>query len=160
MRNSRFIEEEMAFDAGDPKCKVPFLYAGSTGKLVRQDLRLSGWVDAFNAWNVHCGDINGDGYDDFWFEELRWSESPVRPLIFLNDRAGGFARAPNAAFPAVKGIPPRTLLNSIVGDFDGDGITDYVVYANMLPYDYNGLPVFRYLRGSRRLNVMSPAPAR
>ncbi|NEQ98786.1 MAG: hypothetical protein F6K30_19040 [Cyanothece sp. SIO2G6] len=70
------------------------------------------------------GDYNGDGADDFIRQEKGvWDDDRFRTAeIYLSNRNGTFTREDIPRSFAMKG----DLTNLIVGDYDGDGRTDFI----------------------------------
>jgi hypothetical protein len=121
------------------------------GRLEPATLSIVGWETNLNSWALHCKDVNGDGYDDIWIEALRDGDQGTQPLLFLNDRQGSFRRVPRGGFVSYTTPQEQDNYAAILGDFDGDGLIDYVT----IPSKGDGemeRDTLRLVRGLRRLD--------
>ena len=100
----------------------------------------AGWMFGYPpaaAWTPTVGDFNGDGRTDFAFLGSTYAD------LFLSNGNGTFA-ATTYSYPAgwVFGNPPSTTFSPIVGDFNGDGKTDFALlgstYADLFLSNGNG----------------------
>ena len=73
--------------------------------------------------SVQVGDFNGDGKVDLFVVRTPTSTGKGEMRVLLGNGAGGFASANPAGYAAAS----SSLVNAIVGEFNGDGRTDVAV---------------------------------
>lgn len=81
--------------------RVAFTYAFRDGVLQAMPAPIEGLDATTNRWGTTCEDLNGDGFDDIWVTVLRDGFRDMFPLIYLNQRDGGFRRVADARYPPV-----------------------------------------------------------
>ena len=94
--------------------------------LARSNLSIKNEVTDFSPYRMICEDVNGDGYDDIVVLQLDRSTKSY-PLIYINDRQGGFSLVDQKYFPPA--LPVGYGVSSIYTDIDGDGISDLVYWT-------------------------------
>jgi hypothetical protein len=105
-----------------------------------------------NLRNMICTDINSDGYDDIIMQVLANGISDVSPIIYLNNKQGGFVRSKYYQDVMINsGSSSSYLEGAIVGDFNGDQIIDIVTFPSIFN-DVNQLSsTFRFFKGLKQL---------
>jgi YD repeat-containing protein len=73
------------------------------------------------------GDFNGDGKTDI----LKWSDTYTGNALFLSNGDGSFTQAPNFNITNTNLSHSDGTIGSLLGDFNGDGKTDILVWANL-----------------------------
>ena len=108
-----------------------------------------------NANEFDCKDINGDGYDDIVIYAMRRGTASASPIVYLNNKDGTFSKSTYNNFVSMSPDSQVDLESSIIGDFDGDGIPDVVIFPSSPPSQntsqaYKG--TMKFFKGLRKLN--------
>ena len=122
----------------------------ANGTLTRFIIPVKNEITNFNSLHMSCGDVNGDGFDDIVVEQLGAGNVNVSPLIYLNDKNGGFSLVDPVSFPSASAINNDT--SSMFVDLDGNGISDLMYWA-VNGVNTNAKPVqFQIFKGLRNIN--------
>ena len=125
--------------------------------LVIQDEVIDGYIQGYP--NFECFDINGDGYEDIVaYPAAKASGDPdkrsdAQPYIYLNQKNGKFKRFTTTQMSKFQSHNYIDIETSLVGDFDGDGIKDIVIYP--MNTGSNTITVNRdikFYKGIKRIN--------
>ncbi|MDX8355531.1 FG-GAP-like repeat-containing protein, partial [Cognatiyoonia sp. IB215182] len=130
-----FIRQETAgWDEDDIRTAEVFLATGSgtfenAGRL--RHLANDGDVFRGSVTDLITGDFNGDGMTDFIRQETAgWDEDDIRTAeVFLATGGGTFenaGRLRDLSDHIDENVFRGSLTNLISGDFDGDGVTDFI----------------------------------
>lgn len=131
--------------------KVPYFFNVSGGRLTESQIQISGWHNAFNSHELRCFDVNSDGYDDIVINELRDGTSGTFPLVFLNNKSGGFKKVNDSLYPRFTTNAEQDNLSVLLADFDGDGVIDYISLPEK-SVDGSAQGTIRFFKGVRNLN--------
>ncbi len=124
----------LAFSLSDPLTNIPI---GITGEIRKMAL-----------FQMRCNDLNGDGFEDIAM--LPWGPQ-AKPVIYLNNRAGGFRYIDEKIFPSPNAIDINSTM--ILEDIDGDGIRDLVYWSlTGVTGQTNGAVNFLLYKGLRNLD--------
>lgn len=136
--------------------KIAYTYLNNN-KLVIEYPKIENEVSAINSERFLCKDFNNDGIEDILFyPNVNRSEQnlEVSPIIYFGKQDGSYSKSK---------FTPVTLLNSeinrmnqitsVLGDFNGDGYHDFVVYSNDIGYGLlpNLEKTFLLYKGNRML---------
>jgi hypothetical protein len=123
--------------------------SASGDQLTLETLVLDKPLSVRNANFFDCRDLDGDGYDDFVVYPYR---AGGRPLVYLNDKAGGFRKVDDSKFPEAPAEWGESA-TALLDDLDGDGIPDLVLWpANGVNAQILPSIRFRVYKGLRRLD--------
>ena len=136
--------------------KIAYTYLNNN-KLVIEYPKIDNEISTINSDNFLCKDLNNDGIEDILFyPNVNRSEQnlEVSPIIYFGKQDGSYSKSK---------FTPVTLLNSeinrmnqitsVLGDFNGDGYHDFVVYSNDIGYGLlpNLEKTFLFYKGNRML---------
>ena len=95
------------------------------GKVVSVDLKIDNQKSQDQNSNMNnCRDINGDGYDDI----VAYPISPTgTPVVYLNNKNGGFTYLDSNKFPTLKENWWRA--TAVLHSFNKQGLTDLLVFS-------------------------------
>ena len=99
--------------------------------------------------DVHCRDVNGDGYDDLVADGIG---DGVRPIVFLNNHAGRLVRVPDSVFPPNPSDGSGGWQSYFL-DIDGDGIEDLLYFPRASCDGRAACANFPVYKGRRPLRV-------
>ena len=103
-------------------------------------------LQGISPHRMNCEDLNSDGYDDIVIYRWRGGE---KPIIYLNNKNGGFNRVKDTNFP----IYTTVEAGQLYVDIDGDGIRDLIYYPILQNYrgnvNYGRLIIYK---GNRQIN--------
>lgn len=89
-------------------------------------------------YRLLVGDINGDGYDDLYaIKKTTERGNRISPMVFLNDGTGSFTSQSIAVTSYA-----MDKCNVYIGDFNGDGKTDFTTTSNWTNTHENGYELF------------------
>jgi len=108
-------------------------YDTADNKLSRVALSIAGIKTNVSDYRLACRDINNDGFEDILITDWR---SNTKPIIYLNDRTGGFVAVTDNQYPVAK----QGYEVNMIADLDGDGIPD------LLHWPIAGAPDFPNVR--------------
>lgn len=102
--------------------------------------QIIGEMPSANTRNYICKDVNKDGIDDIVVHPIvtatDFSEQ-INPIVYLGKSDGTFVKA---KFPAIGYTFPKpnhvNQGSSVLGDFNGDGLQDFVLFGNDVGYGY------------------------
>jgi Ca2+-binding RTX toxin-like protein len=101
------------------------------------------WIGAYTQ--LYTGDFNGDGYADVLRQEKgAWADGDNTGTlqVYLGDGHGGFNLGKTDARANVLGVDPSDVSGSkgrlVVGDFNGDGLDDFIAQASERIYLNDG----------------------
>jgi hypothetical protein len=104
-------------------------------KLIIDYPKITGEIGTVNHRTFACIDVNKDGLDDLVVNYLNtWiNDKPIqeiKPLIYLNKGDGTFEVAKfNYVSHEIKKTSHYNQASTEVGDFDGDGILDFIIFG-------------------------------
>jgi hypothetical protein len=119
------------------------------GVLAPADLRLKNEITDKMPLRFDCPDINNDGYQDAVIST--WGPD-AKPIVYLNTAGTGLSSINLAAFP--KGSTSFRGNTTILGDVDGGGIPDLVVYPLNGMQNKPAKVQFEIYRGKRLLDTV------
>lgn len=94
-------------------------YDTANNRLSRINFTIAGEKTDVSDYRMTCEDVNRDGYDDIVITDWR---SGTKPIIYINNKQGGFAAVKDSSYPT-----PNSGYNvNLYVDIDGDGIRDLV----------------------------------
>lgn len=120
----------------------------SGNSLTRRQVTFKNEVQTASDYRMTCEDINGDGYDDIMIHDWRRDKKPV---VYINDKAGGFNRVDYSAFPAP---PANTGVSYIYVDIDGDGVRDLLYWAFYSAWDDYSKVQYKIYKGIRNISTL------
>ena len=100
-------------------------YSANLGKVTPVNLNINHLITNENFFSLKCGDLNGDGFDDFWINN--WGAGQ-KPAFYLSDPKGNFNVVDQSRLP----IYPSSFNGglAIYEDVDGDGIKDLIYFPS------------------------------
>lgn len=112
-----------------------------------------------NYRNFNCYDVNGDGFDDIVVNPIinassDMSNKQIKPIVYLSTGDGSFAVAkfPSVTYEILKSSYYNQS-STEVGDFDGDGFLDFIVYPNTPGIDKPRLDTtMQFFKGKRKID--------
>ncbi|HTO60932.1 MAG TPA: FG-GAP-like repeat-containing protein [Bradyrhizobium sp.] len=81
-------------------------------------------------WDFVTGDFNGDGKTDFAMLGGT-AKSATQEFVFLSNGDGTFAQQFTTLSGDAFGLPPRNSWDFVIGDFNGDGKTDFAMLGGV-----------------------------
>ena len=130
------------------------------GSLVYQDINFNNIPKGvINANQLECIDVNNDGYTDVVINKnLIGGVDNLAPLIFINNKDGTFSASKYSDSLSI--LPthmtsPTPISSTLIGDFDGDGMQDIIMFLSNPAPVVNGAPTldgtFKFFRGLKNL---------
>lgn len=102
--------------------------------------QITGEMPNANTRNYICKDVNKDGIDDIVIHPIVTATDfteQINPIVYLGKSDGSYAKA---KFPAIGYVFPKpnhvNQGSSVLGDFNGDGLQDFVLFGNDVGYGY------------------------
>ena len=90
-------------------------------------------IAGVNANEMDCKDVNNDSYDDIVVYGMRRGTVNSAPIIYLNKKDGTFAKSIFAANISMAPDNPVDQQTQLMGDLDGDGISDIIIFPSSPP---------------------------
>ncbi len=122
-----------------------FLSAGDGNSGVKNDIR----IKCNNSYQIFACDINGDGFDDLYALEKEASNGELAKLrVFINDGTGQFEEKSKVEYSY-----PANNSHVYLGDFNGDGRTDFLTTSDWDHSSRDGFQLF--LTPTQNSNLLS-----
>lgn len=136
--------------------KIAYTYLNNN-KLVIEYPKIDNEVHNINSDNFLCKDLNNDGIEDILlYPNVNKSEPnlEVSPVIYFGKNDGSYYKSKfTPVTPLNSEINRLNQITSVLGDFNGDGYHDFVVYSNDIGYGLlpNLEKSFLFYKGNRVL---------
>jgi hypothetical protein len=122
----------------------------NNGKIEKLDIQIKGFLSNTNFNYMNVFDVNKDGFDDII--TCPYSKTGI-PVIYLNDKVGGFYISDIIFDPTFR--YHNQVANAIFEDFNNDGILDIITMPGNGNDISKGLSMedFRYYVGSNSISM-------
>jgi len=131
-----------------------FAFETKSNKINRISIKIDNFVEESDVYHLVCKDLNNDGYDDIMIQD--WRPKSI-PMIYLNDKSGGFNRVNTVNIPGINQYNRGQ--SYIYEDLNGDGIKDllYFPIAGLNSEVFNTVKLLLY-KGNRHLESKDLLP--
>ena len=96
--------------------------------------KIDNFIEKTDTYHLVCKDLNNDGYDDIMIQDWRYG---TVPMIYLNDKAGGFNMVSTVNFPGLNQTQYTRGQSYIYEDLNGDGVRDLLYFPIIGLNEYN-----------------------
>ena len=104
-------------------------------------------TENINANQFECIDINRDGYQDIVLHQMSTGSVNTTPVIYLNNKDGTFKRSMYATNTIMAPDNYVNLESSVMGDFDGDGYLDIIIFPSSPSSNQNFEGTMKFYKG-------------
>lgn len=137
--------------------KIAYTYLNNNNKIVIEYPKIDNEISTINSDNFLCKDLNNDGIEDILlYPNVNRSEQnlEVSPIIYFGKQDGSYSKSKFTPVTLLNSeINRMNIITSVLGDFNGDGYHDFVVYSNDIGYGLlpNLEKTFLLYKGNRML---------